>query len=275
MKILSFDVGIKNLSFCIIEYNDNNLEIKQWEVIDLCNEKTKCIEIKNNKTCNKPAKYYKNNEYYCQTHAKKKEYEVPPENLREKLLKKMNLDLLLNMAIEFNISIDKPHTKNKVLEKILEYKSTKYYDAVDNVKANDFNLVELGINLRDKLDNLLNVSEIDLVLIENQISPIANRMKTIQGMIAQYLIMRGVNNIVFYSASNKLKTFIGGHKTTYSERKQLSVSYTIQILAKTITLNNWITFFSSHKKKDDLADSFLQGVSYLIQKCPEFKLALV
>jgi len=274
MKILSFDVGIKNLSFCIIEYSDNDLQIKQWEVIDLCNEKTKCIEIKKDKPCNKPAKYYKNNEYYCQTHAKNKQYKIPPENLREKLLKKMNLDLLLNMAIEYNISIDKPHTKNKVLEKILNYKSTKYYDAVDNVKTSDYNLVELGINLRDKLDKLLNVSDIDLVLIENQISPIANRMKTIQGMIAQYLIMRGANNIIFYSASNKLKTFIGGHKTSYTERKQLSVSYTAQILSKTISLNNWIVFFSSHKKQDDLADSFLQGISYLIQKCSGFNLNL-
>jgi hypothetical protein len=275
MRLLSFDVGIKNLSFCILDYNENKIQINQWEVIDLCNEKTKCIEIKNDTPCNKPSKYYKNNEYYCQTHSKKKEYEIPPENLREKILKKMNLDLLLNMAVEYNITIDKPHTKNKVLEKILEYKSGKYFDTVDNVKANDYNLVELGINLRDKLDILLNISNIDLVLIENQISPIANRMKTIQGMIAQYLIMRGVNNIVFYSASNKLKTFIGGHKTSYSERKQLSVSYTIQILAKTLSLNDWISFFSSHKKKDDLADSFLQGISYLIQKYPEFKINLV
>ena len=125
------------------------------------------------------------------------------------------------------------------------------------------------------MDNLLAPSNIDLVLIENQISPIANRMKTIQGMIAQYLIMRGVNNIVFYSATNKLKTFIGGHKTTYDERKQLSVSYTIQILTKTIELNDWLSFFSSHKKQDDLADSFLQGVSYLIQKIPEFKLSCI
>lgn len=274
MRILSFDVGIKNLSFCIINYDAKHFEIKQWEVINLCNETSKCIEIKNGKTCNKSAKYYKNNEYYCQSHSKKKQYEIPPENLREKILKKMNLDLLLNMITEYNITVDKPYTKNKVLEKILEYKTDKYFNTIDNVKANDYNLVELGINLRDKLDITLDVTNIDLVLIENQISPIANRMKTIQGMIAQYLIMRGVNNIVFYSASNKLKTFIGGHKTSYSERKQLSVSYTIQILAKTLTLNDWINFFSSHKKKDDLADSFLQGISYLIQKYPEFKLTL-
>lgn len=266
MKIVSFDVGIKNLSFCIIKYTNNNVEICQWEVIDLCNKKSKCMEVKNNKTCNKVAKYFKNSEYYCQTHSKNKKYEIPPDNLREKILKKHSLELLLNIATNFNIIIEKPYTKNKVLEKIIELKSSLYFDIVDNIKANDYNLVELGINLRDKLDNLLNVADVDLVLIENQISPIANRMKTIQGMIAQYLIMRGINNIVFYSATNKLKTFIGNCKTSYSERKQLSISYANQILTKTLTLNSWTDFFSIHKKKDDLADSLLQGLSYLMQK---------
>ena len=266
MNILSFDVGIKNLSFCIIEYKDNNFTIKQWEVIDLCKEGDKCTEIKDGKKCIKNAKYYKYNDYYCQTHCKKKMYEIPPDNLREKILKKMKLDELVNISNQCNIEINKPYTKNKLLEQIIEYKRDKYFELVNEVKASEHNLVELGINLKIKLDNLLNFSQIDLVLIENQISPIANRMKTIQGMIAQYLIMKGVHNIIFYSAINKLKTFIGSHKTSYSERKQLSISYTTQILTKTIVLNEWIGFFSSHKKRDDLADSFLQGLSYLVQK---------
>jgi hypothetical protein len=188
----------------------------------------------------------------------------------------MKLEELIKMTNELNINIEKPYTKNKLLEKINEYKSHKYFEPINIIKANDYNLVDLGINLRNKLDVLLDfnfndndknkVSDIDLVLIENQISPIANRMKTVQGMIAQYLIMRGVQNILFYSAINKLKTFIGTDKTSYSERKQLSISYTTQILTKTISLNKWKQLFSIHKKRDDLADSFLQGLSYLIQK---------
>ena len=40
----------------------------------------------------------------------------------------------------------------------------------------------------DKLDTFV-FSDIDLILIENQISPIANRMNCLQGMIMQYFIM--------------------------------------------------------------------------------------
>jgi len=98
-------------------------------------------------------------------------------------------------------------------------------------------------------------------MIENQISPIANRMKTIQGMIAQYFIMRNEDiNIDFVSASNKLKKFINNNeKTTYNERKKLSIVKCLELLQTRTEFNEWVDFFGHHKKKDDLADSFLQG----------------
>jgi hypothetical protein len=74
--------------------------------------------------------------------------------------------------------------------------------------------------------------------------------------------MRDVNNVEFISASNKLKGLVEG-KTTYKERKKLS----IDIVRKQFETNNklckWTDVFNTHKKKDDLADSFLQGLWYL------------
>ena len=40
------------------------------------------------------------------------------------------------------------------------------------------------------MNKLPDIESITHVFIENQISPIANRMKTIQGMLAQYFIMK-------------------------------------------------------------------------------------
>ena len=103
----------------------------------------------------------------------------------------------------------------------------------------------------------------DYVIIENQISPIANRMKTIQGMIAQYFIMTGTcQNIEFVSSVNKLKdieTTDKSVKMTYSERKKLGISTCLAIIKDTESYSEWSNYFMSHKKKDDLADSFLQG----------------
>ena len=39
MKIISIDVGIKNLAMCILETNNSSFDIKFWDVINLCEEK--------------------------------------------------------------------------------------------------------------------------------------------------------------------------------------------------------------------------------------------
>ena len=102
------------------------------------------------------------------------------------------------------------------------------------------------------------------VVIENQIGPLANRMKTLQGMVMQHFIELSVPIIEEISASNKLKPFLSqGQKTTYNERKKLGIEITLRQLKMTPKITNWIDFFKLHKKKDDLADSFLQGLWYL------------
>ena len=126
-------------------------------------------------------------------------------------------------------------------------------------------MVHITIEKLEKYVETFNLSTESKVLIENQISPIANRMKTVQGMIAQFFIMKNLtaNNIEFVSATNKLKSFIGSKKTTYKERKTLSISVTLELIKKEL---HWHKFFEKHNKKDDLADCFLQGLWYLKNK---------
>ena len=59
MKILSIDVGIKNLAFCLFDdVVETTFQITNWNTIDLSQESTSitphlCKEIcKNNKCCN-------------------------------------------------------------------------------------------------------------------------------------------------------------------------------------------------------------------------------
>jgi len=61
-------------------------------------------------------------------------------------------------------------------------------DSIETKSANSMNLVSIGIALKEELENYITDDDIDHVIIENQISPIANRMKSIQGMITQYFI---------------------------------------------------------------------------------------
>ena len=50
-----------------------------------------------------------------------------------------------------------------------------------------------------------------------------------------------------------------------TREKKTSINITTDILSQYNELNIWNVFFMKHVKKDDLADSFLQGLSYFIQ----------
>jgi hypothetical protein len=272
MKILSIDVGIKNLALCILETSDNSgFIIRYWDIINLCNEERHICEgnIKNKndyRQCNKEAKYHKNNHFYCKTHAIKSEFKLPTSELNK--YKRLKLDELQKIVSEYEITITGGMNKNNLTKNIENYIEKYIFEAVSSIKCREYNLIDIGLAIKENLDKLETFifSNIDIILIENQIGPIANRMNCIQGMITQYFIMKNMNNIKFISAANKLKLFIGNKKTKYCERKKISIEITHKLLPKNddnnINKDKIIEMFNKHKKKDDLADCFLQGIWY-------------
>ena len=152
--------------------------------------------------------------------------------------------------------------KETILEQISLDLSNNYYNFIDNILTSDMNMVQYGINLKKLFHKTFNDINIDLVIIENQIGPLALRMKTLQGMIMQHFIENNITNIVPVNSINKLKEFLGNTKTTYDERKKQSIIITRDLIKNT----KWVEHFEKHKKKDDLADCFLQGLWYIKHK---------
>ena len=109
------------------------------------------------------------------------------------------------------------------------------------------------------------INEINYVIIENQLGQTCHRMKEIQALITQYslLVFTNLLDIQFISASNKLKLFNLKHKTTYDERKKISIIKCKELLISQNQSAQFIDFFDQHLKKDDLADSFLQGYWFI------------
>ena len=264
MKILSIDVGMKNLAYCLFFINDSSVfEIDSWDVIDICRTDSpkKCCFSK--KSCLREPKYFKDDEYYCKIHAKHSAYHIP--NIKNTLpnIKKRKLVDIKNYCKKNAIDVSTCKLKNDYIKQIEEFLNIKFLNFIIPVRADTINLVILGRNIQSLFNNLFENHIIDCVIIENQISPLANRMKTLQGMIAQYFIMNNTPCIEFISASNKLKEFIDRQKLSYREKKKLGITVMKDLFQKYNKLSIWENMFDTHKKKDDLADSFLQGYWYI------------
>jgi len=261
MKILSIDVGIKNLAYCLFDVNEQEYSILEWDVMNLCGEESKCTHQSIfNKQCTNKAHFFKKDQFFCNKCAKKTKFFLSRTLLLNAQKKNISKKSLINIAETANIPLIENLSKPEILALIHE----KCLSPIQNKTANNMNLIEIGIALKNNMNALPHLCSADKILIENQISPIANRMKTLQGMIAQYFIMQNITDIEFVSASNKLKKFTDNKKTTYSERKKLGINVTEQILIEQ-NFHDKKLFFNKHKKKDDLADAFLQGLWYIKQ----------
>ncbi len=289
MKVLSWDVGIINLAYCLIDYNKETKDfiILDWDIINLTDrEKMKCTE------CNANPSYYQtlSEKYYCKNHSKLANI-IPPNfdalfelnnnnkccfegksgNCGKNTKYKLNEDYYCNT-----------HAKSKYNNICNTYKLINYNKkGIDKMSMDDF-LLRLVKEL-DKRPNLLNC---DSVFIENQPTMKNPRMKTISVTLYNYYIIRGIIDkeisksplkaVHFMAPSNKLKLADNGDKAelvkvknndddskTYKLTKALGVKYCLEMIKQ---FPEWVEKFNSHKKKDDLADCFLQGMYALINK---------
>tara|TARA_Y100000741_G_scaffold74794_2_gene54567 strand:+ start:9073 stop:9789 length:717 start_codon:yes stop_codon:yes gene_type:complete len=235
MIVLSFDVGIRHLAYLLINSTTN--KIMSWNSLDISQPTTCC-------QCESSPQYTFKEKLYCKQHIKHK---TP--------MTKRLMDLQKSSITKQSEYLKKKSSTNTLLE---DYIKEEVYHKL-STNANKLNLIYLGRNMTQHFNRLFN-QPIDVVLIENQIGKIAIRMKSLQGMIAQYFIQKNVPTIEFISSKNKLH-FIK-HKTTYKERKQLGIDEMNRRLSEP-GLSSWREYFQKHQKKDDLADSFLQYQYYI------------
>jgi hypothetical protein len=325
MKIISFDVGIKNMAYCIFSIKDSlnhtPFEMNDWNVVSLlekeephvyCNcasVKPKVLkkvkinvkpiqnffvdaslnlpdisELPSTKLCCRVGKYKKGKKIFCDKHAKAQtEWLIPESRFSQKVLKKTKVDDLIILASDLKMeNIGKKRADiMKGFEDFVQKKCLEPVSIQKSKSAGDADLVSIGKKMREQFDEILkHHKDITHVLIENQISPLANRMKTIQGMLSQYFIMvYDTISIEFISSANKLKIFSSiehykdkdkekeKEKTqsqTYKGHKKDGVYHSTHVLEK----NPWIAhqkWSLDTKKKDDLADCFLQGLWYLLK----------
>ena len=122
-------------------------------------------------------------------------------------------------------------------------------------------------HVKHLFEELLKDHIVDEVIIEKQ--PNRNvRMRVIEAMIHMYMTMKEIKSIG-YSSKHKLLGQ-GGNlkgKKNYNERKKRGIS----IVSSLVKGGSYESYFNTSRKKDDLADSYLQVLSYLSIKIPEVR----
>jgi hypothetical protein len=302
-KVLSFDVGIKNLAYCKIEFSKETktiIRIEEWGLINLKsdpwipdhNEKRCMAEVRSGAVCGNCSNSWiikdGARKELCRVHSKNFDKATPdyfPYELRD-------------LSCECGEKSRKFHTKiSESMIRIFGYcnkcakKTTEQLTKIcDYMKSDD---TKLYTNLYDGL-NAIKIEDVNEVVIENQPALKNPRMKSIQMFIYSFFFIGGkngrlldLNQVVFFSATKKLNptnivdNILKKNKKitneepapapspaqeeeplseykAYKKRKNDSIFIVSCVLDE---MDNWKRFFLSHPKKDDLADSLLQGIA--------------
>ena len=111
-------------------------------------------------------------------------------------------------------------------------------------------------------------------LIERQ-PPKNKAMKRMEAYLELYCIMSGCPTVICYNAVNKVPDCPGKGRKAYVKRKNVGIERALEYIKKTNQDKKWIELFNDSSKKDDLADSLLQGLSYdeksIVKKAPPTK----
>jgi hypothetical protein len=269
-------------------------EILDWSIIDLTDrDELKCSVCGKIATLQQSELKESGLKYFCKTHAKQVNSKpLPYEEFYNKLDKKKIggccfsskesiCDKNCTIIDKNNNTFCGIHAK-KIYQTLINDMKIKPLKK-RSVSSMDFDDTRLKlINILESKNHLLNA---DVVVIENQPSFKNPRMKSISALLYDYYMIRGIidkertnsniKRVKFMSPSNKIKLASDGEtqqivklKSTdkisdeskaYKLTKSLAVKYTKDLLEH---LPEWLKHFNSYKKKDDLADAFLQGAYY-------------
>lgn len=142
----------------------------------------------------------------------------------------------------------------------------KYWDVI-NIKSSD--PIKTCRLMVEQLDGVELLKQVDQVIVEKQ--PSCNpKMRVIEGFIVSYFCIRSKTcGVTSYSPKYKLNCYDGftpnfNVKSEYTERKKTGIYHTKHLIVDQDP--KFIELFDKSKKKDDLADCYLQALSYIRYK---------
>ena len=119
------------------------------------------------------------------------------------------------------------------------------------------------VSMRDHLDARPWVLNAKTILIEKQ--PDRNKkMVSVMHFLHAYFIIRCPKaETILYDARHKIPDVAGPGKAQYNKRKKVSIERCEDFIRSNSVNSHWIDTFVKSKKKDDLADTVMQALSFV------------
>jgi hypothetical protein len=122
------------------------------------------------------------------------------------------------------------------------------------------------VSLRNHLDERPWVLTAKTILIEEQPSFNKKMVSVMHFLHAYFIIKCPEAETIIYHASNKIPDISGPGKAQYNKRKKASIERCEAFIRSSDVNAHWVDTFVKSKKKDDLADTVMQALSFVNRK---------
>jgi hypothetical protein len=208
---LGFDMGIRNLAYCLVEHKEDSWEIKAWDNIDLLEGGTSSQDAKKCVACTSPAKWMSaDGKKWCQGCAtgvrrKKTATEKP-------VFPTLSCSLSVKDLRELAFSSGLLSAKKAKKDELIAWVSSRYLMPWKPAKAMDSSLSVIRKEMDTWLNSVLpTFASASLIRLENQPVMKGPTMKSVQMILFTLLAHRlereygWTGSIVFVHAGTKTK----------------------------------------------------------------------
>jgi len=119
------------------------------------------------------------------------------------------------------------------------------------------------VSLRKHLDERPWILDADTILIEKQPDRNKKMVSVMHFLHAYFIIKNPKAETIIYDARHKIPDVAGPGRSQYLKRKKVSIERCEAFIRRDDVNAHWLDTFIKSKKKDDLADTIMQALSFV------------